>query len=144
TTQRQNAQANDKKRQEMEADFEEIASWLPVGPRKETPPAHKDENPFAKGYRKFADKCSECHTYRRKEGDDFGKGPDFTGYGDTEWIRGMIADPAGRSRYGKNNRMPTFIDFDKPGGELARQQLKLMREEAIEKAGENEAEKKKA
>jgi quinol-cytochrome oxidoreductase complex cytochrome b subunit/mono/diheme cytochrome c family protein len=144
TTQRQNAQANEKKRQEMEADFEEIASWLAMAPRKEPPSDDKDESPFAKGYRKFADKCSECHTYRRKEGDDFGKGPDFTGYGDTEWIRGMIADPAGRSRYGKNNRMPAFLDLDKPGGELLRAQHKFAREEAIAKAGDNEKEKKKA
>lgn len=132
--------AKEKDLKELEADLDQIAEWLAGHPRKEPPP----NGPFADGFKKFSDRCIECHNYRRAPGEEIVSGPDFTGYGDAEWIRGMIVDPAGKSRYGKNNRMPAFLDFDKPGGELLREQNKLAREDAIEKAGDDADAKKKA
>jgi quinol-cytochrome oxidoreductase complex cytochrome b subunit/mono/diheme cytochrome c family protein len=131
------------KRQALEAELDSIAEWLAGHPRKEVP-TEGDKSPFAEGYRKFVSECISCHNYRRAPGEEIVSGPDFTGYGDAEWIRGMIVDPAGKTRYGKNNRMPAFDDLSKPGGELVKERLKLAREDAIEKAGDDADAKKKA
>src|SRR5438093_795576 len=83
----------------QKSDLETIAEWLAGHPRKDPPTDESDKSLFAEGYRKFADKCAECHNYRRKTGEEIGSGPDLTGYGDSEWLRSMISDPAGPTRY---------------------------------------------
>lgn len=57
--------------------------------------------------------CSGCHHLIDTGG---GEGPDLSGYGTADWLRGMIAAPY--HRYGDRNQMPPFRDFTGPGGEL--------------------------
>src|SRR5439155_8987272 len=63
----------------LDAEFDLIARWLSSHPRKD-PPKDEDTSPFAEGYRAFAERCTQCHTYKETGGGD-AKGPDFTGYG---------------------------------------------------------------
>ena len=51
--------------------------------------------------------CIDCHQF--VEPDDEASAPDLTGYGSTEWLTAIIADPAHGRFYGsKNDRMPSF------------------------------------
>jgi len=50
--------------------------------------------------------CTACHTLNRAGS---ASGPDLTGYGSREWLRGMIDNPAHPRFYGKkNDKMPAF------------------------------------
>jgi ubiquinol-cytochrome c reductase cytochrome b subunit len=108
-----------KQEAELDADFEQIAQWLGNHPRHPVP-AESDQSSFAKGYRAFENRCSECHTYIGSGGTSTTHGPDLTGYGDADWLRLMIMAPASPLRYGANNSMPVFRDLDGPTAELSR------------------------
>jgi ubiquinol-cytochrome c reductase cytochrome b subunit len=124
------------------ADFDAIADWLGEHPRKD-PPEDKDESAFAKGFRKFDAHCSECHSYKPKEGiSDSADAPDFTGYGDAQWLREMIMAPAHPSKYGAKNRMPGFRDKENPAASILEEAFAQRRLAAIAAAGDDA--KKKA
>jgi ubiquinol-cytochrome c reductase cytochrome b subunit len=124
------------------ADFDAIADWLAEHPRKDAPD-DKDQSDFAKGFRKFDAHCSECHTYKPKEGiSDAADAPDFTGYGDAQWLREMIMNPAHPSKYGAKNRMPGFRDTTNPAASILEEAFAQRRLAAIAAAGDDA--KKKA
>jgi mono/diheme cytochrome c family protein len=110
----------------LEADFDVVSRWLASHPRRD-PPGEEDKGPFAEGYRTFADRCTQCHTYKQTGGGD-AKGPDFTGYGDADWLRMMIMVPYHSLRYGSRNTMPAFRDLEGPAGEVTRQEVQQARE----------------
>ncbi|HLJ94200.1 MAG TPA: cytochrome b N-terminal domain-containing protein [Gemmataceae bacterium] len=110
----------------LEAEFARIAGWLGSHPRKD-PPAEQDQSPFALGYRAFADRCTQCHTYKQTGGGD-AKGPDFTGYGDADWLRLMIMTPYHGLRYGSRNKMPAFRDLEGPTAAVSRQEIEQARD----------------
>ena len=50
--------------------------------------------------------CTDCHAFHQIQG---GTGPEFTGYGSTQWMKDFIKNPAHERFYGKrNDRMPAF------------------------------------
>lgn len=52
-------------------------------------------------------RCTECHQFRKRDED--ATAPDLTGYGSSEWLTGIIKNPAHERFYGKrNDRMPAF------------------------------------
>jgi mono/diheme cytochrome c family protein len=110
----------------LEADLDVIARWLGSHPLQAPPGDEKNTSLFAQGYRAFADRCAQCHTYKQIGGDT--KGPDLTGYGDAEWIRMMILAPYDALRYGSRNTMPAFRDLEAPTGALARHEVQQARE----------------
>jgi ubiquinol-cytochrome c reductase cytochrome b subunit len=123
-------------------DFDAISEWLGSNPRKD-PPDEKDQSQFAKGFRKFDTHCSECHTYKPKEGiSDSADAPDLTGYGDAQWLREMIMAPAHPSKYGARNRMPGFRDTTNPAAAILEEAFAQRRLAAIAAAGDDA--KKKA
>jgi mono/diheme cytochrome c family protein len=109
----------------LEADFDVVSRWLGSHPRRD-PPEEEDQGPFAEGYRTFADRCTQCHTYKQTGGGD-AKGPDFTGYGDADWLRMMIMVPYHSLRYGRNT-MTAFRDLEGPASEITRQEVQQARE----------------
>jgi ubiquinol-cytochrome c reductase cytochrome b subunit len=114
---------------QLDADFDSIARWLGSHPRRD-PPAEEDkqdQSAFAKGYRAFANWCGQCHTYKQTGGGD-AKGPDFTGYGDADWVRMMIMAPYHGLRYGSHNTMPVFRDLEGPTSAVTRQEVQQGRE----------------
>ncbi len=67
----------------------------------------KDAKQIAEGEQLLADDwgCTDCHKFHKKG--RLGYAPDLTGYGSREWLIGIIADPAHKRFYGKeNDRMP--------------------------------------
>ncbi|HLN26815.1 MAG TPA: cytochrome b N-terminal domain-containing protein [Gemmataceae bacterium] len=111
----------DGKEAELDVEFEQVAQWLGSHPRGAAPDK-ADQSPLAKGYRVFENRCSECHTYKQPAS-EAGKGPDFTGYGDAEWLRMMILAPYQPLRYGEKNQMPAFRNLEGPGGEIVRMEV---------------------
>jgi ubiquinol-cytochrome c reductase cytochrome b subunit len=113
---------------EVDADFDLVAKWLAGHPRGPIP---KEEDPsaFARGYRAFESRCSECHPYQGTGGGGT-LGPDFTGYGDADWLRLMIMAPHDPSRYGWRNRntMPLFRDLEGPTAGVTQQEVHRIRE----------------
>lgn len=62
-----------------------------------------------RGRKAFGDAftCTDCHKFRDFQ--DGSGGPDLTGYGSVEWVKGFIANPAHENFYGEgNDRMPAF------------------------------------
>jgi len=116
-----NAKKKMAKDPELSADWDLIAQWLAGHPR-QAPPPNDDKGVFAEGYRAYELRCSECHTYRATEGGS-AKAPDFTGYGDAEWVRLMLMAPAHELRYGARNAMPAFRDLEGLSGELIKLEL---------------------
>jgi len=52
-------------------------------------------------------RCSECHSFHKKDED--ATGPELTGYGSREWLTGILTNPKHERYYGKrNDRMPAF------------------------------------
>lgn len=100
------------------AELERIAEWLGTHPT--TIP--EDDDPFADAFEAFENswECLDCHGFAGEGGSS--KGPDFTGYGNADWIRGMIVAPDTRSRYGKDNAMTIFLDLDGPDAEVIKEQ----------------------
>ena len=107
---------------ELEAEWDRIAEWLAGHPRAEPPKEGDGSTPFARGYQTFMGRCGSCHTYRtaEAEGEPTTKAPDFTGYGDAEWLRLMLAAPYHDQRYGRRNTMPAFRDLENVGAEINR------------------------
>jgi quinol-cytochrome oxidoreductase complex cytochrome b subunit/mono/diheme cytochrome c family protein len=124
-------------------DFPLIAEWLARHPRQSS--ADKDTDAFKKGHAAFEKRCIRCHTYNNEKGDDSEtKGPDFTGYGDAEWIRLMVMAPDDPARYGRANRnvMPLFRNKeDGPGSKVTLQELARMKEMLLRSARMEVAEK---
>jgi ubiquinol-cytochrome c reductase cytochrome b subunit len=114
----------DGKEQELDADFDKVATWLAGHPRGDAPEA-SDPSPAAQGYRVYEERCASCHTYK---GSGERKGPDFTGYGDETWVRLMVMSPASHLRYGIRNSMPAFHDLEGATAEIARAELEQTRE----------------
>jgi mono/diheme cytochrome c family protein len=113
----------------LDEDFALIARWLGSHPRRHPPPEDDkmDNSLFAKGYRAFAEHCTQCHTYKETGGGD-AKGPDFTGYGDADWLRVMIMAPYHEQRYGIRNAMPAFRDVEGATGDVIRLEVQQARE----------------
>ncbi len=107
------------KEADLDQQFDTIAEWLGSHPRRDIP-KDSDQSSFAHGYRQFAEKCSECHSYKPAAGDEASKGPDFTGYGDADWVRVMVMSPDHARRYREKNEMPAFRDLEGPGAEVTR------------------------
>jgi ubiquinol-cytochrome c reductase cytochrome b subunit len=116
----------DQEEAKLDADLDLIAGWLGSHPRQD-PPSEQDKSPFADGFRAFADRCTQCHTYKETGGGDT-RGPDFTGYGDASWLRLMIMAPFHGVRYGSRNTMPAFRDLEGPTSEVTRQEVQQARE----------------
>jgi ubiquinol-cytochrome c reductase cytochrome b subunit len=121
---------------DLEADFEQIAQWLGGHPRAPVPMGG-EESDFVKGFRRFEDRCMQCHTYKEAGGGDT-KGPDFTGYGDADWLRLMIMSPDHSLRYGLRNRMPVFRDLEGPLAEVARQDVQQGKELLLKEIAEGD------
>ena len=71
--------------------------------------------------------CTDCHKFR-DEG-DLGSAPDLTGYGNEEWLIGIIANPEHERFYeGNNDRMPAYAenDEDPTRNLLSREQIRLI------------------
>jgi ubiquinol-cytochrome c reductase cytochrome b subunit len=109
------------KEPEILNDWDLIAKWLAGHPRGD-PPKDDDKSAFAEGYRAYELRCSECHTYKATEGSSH-KAPDFTGYGDAEWVRLMLMAPAHELRYGARNAMPAFRHLEGLTKELIQVEL---------------------
>jgi ubiquinol-cytochrome c reductase cytochrome b subunit len=111
-----------------EKEWELAAAWLGTHPRAPVP-QEDDPSPFAQGYRAFEKHCGSCHTYQGTGGGST-QGPDFTGYGDAEWLRMMIMAPNHPLRYGDRNRntMPLFRDLEGPTAEVTRQEVNNLRD----------------
>jgi ubiquinol-cytochrome c reductase cytochrome b subunit len=128
------------KEKELESEFELIAQWLGGHPRGDIPARDDDQSAFARGYRAFADKCSSCHSYKGTGGGE-SNAPDFTGYGDADWVRLMIMAPSHADRYGSHNTMPAFRDLEGPSAAVTRAELNQAKK-ALEEAADNDMKKK--
>jgi ubiquinol-cytochrome c reductase cytochrome b subunit len=68
-----------------------------------------DNHNLTAGAKLIAENCTECHTFHGK---GTHSGPDLTGYGSSEWLTGMIGNPAHSRFYGKaNDHMPAFAEW---------------------------------
>jgi ubiquinol-cytochrome c reductase cytochrome b subunit len=92
--------------QELQEDWRRIAEWLASHPRRTVPSDESElheleqkEPTFVQGYRAFEKRCMRCHTYNGTGGGDV-NGPDLTGYGDADWLRGLLHAPFDRQYYG--------------------------------------------
>ncbi|HEV3204451.1 MAG TPA: c-type cytochrome, partial [Gemmataceae bacterium] len=112
----------------LEGDFEKIADWLGEHPRDDTPPNNDKKTDWEAGRQLFDNRCNECHSYKGNGGTSTSKGPDFTGYGDADWIRIMVMSPACNLRYAAKNKMPAFRDLEGITGPLAREELNQTKE----------------
>jgi ubiquinol-cytochrome c reductase cytochrome b subunit len=89
----------------------------------------KDAKAVKEGRRLIVDDfgCVDCHKFHEKG--SLGSGPDLTGYGTTEWIEGIIRNPAHKRFYGKlNDRMPAYGSSDPAQETLSPEQIKLLAE----------------
>jgi ubiquinol-cytochrome c reductase cytochrome b subunit len=137
----------DGKETDLEKEFDDIAAWLASHPGrdrrtdlKSVPPAE-----FGRGFSAFQKRCQRCHSYKNEGGDSTPPGPDFTGYGDADWVRLMLMSPYHHLRYASRNRMPAFRDLEGPVAELNRLDIKQAQDQFHKELGEDapEAEKKK-
>jgi ubiquinol-cytochrome c reductase cytochrome b subunit len=63
--------------------------------------------------------CTRCHRYHDQGA--VGEAPELTGYGNRDWLAGIIAEPTHYRLYGtRNDRMPSYADAPQ---ELARNRL---------------------
>jgi ubiquinol-cytochrome c reductase cytochrome b subunit len=61
---------------------------------------------IAEGRKRLAEDCTDCHTFHGK---GTAKGPELTGYGNRQWLIGIISDPGHKRFYGKrNDPMPAY------------------------------------
>jgi ubiquinol-cytochrome c reductase cytochrome b subunit len=112
----------------LDAEFAQIADWLGTHPRGPILPA-------------FENRCNECHSYAGSGGATESKGPDFTGYGDAEWLRTMIMAPSSPLRYGLRNTMPAFRDLEGSAGPVTALDTQRMKDMLLEQAGDDEKKK---
>jgi ubiquinol-cytochrome c reductase cytochrome b subunit len=121
---RRRAEAKGAKAAALDEDFAKIAGWLGTHPR----------GPILA---EFETRCNECHSYKGAGGATESKGPDFTGYGDADWLRTMIMSPGNPERYGLHNTMPAFRDLDGPTGAVTRLDLDRQKDLLLEQAGDD-------
>jgi quinol-cytochrome oxidoreductase complex cytochrome b subunit/mono/diheme cytochrome c family protein len=114
---RAKAEGDAEKLAQFEKELDEIARWLAGHPR--GLPEEEDRSEFARGYRAFEKRCSQCHKYEEEGGGDL-DAPDFTAYGSIDWLRFMVMAPDHAARYGERNEMPAFRNLDGPGSEVTR------------------------
>jgi mono/diheme cytochrome c family protein len=134
----------DGKEAELEKEFDDIAAWLSGHPRANTSADKKPDS--SPGFQSFQKRCQRCHSFENEGGDSTQPGPDFTGYGDADWVRLMLISPSSHLRYGIRNRMPAFRDLEGPMAEINHLDIKqtqdLFRKELGEDAAEAEKKKK--
>jgi quinol-cytochrome oxidoreductase complex cytochrome b subunit/mono/diheme cytochrome c family protein len=136
---RRAAAAKDNKTDELNAEFNTIARWLGDHPRRL--PGKDEKGEYAVGYKAFESRCLECHRFMG-EGGTTRAAPDFTGYGDAEWLRVMIMSPSHPSRYGKDNRMPNFRDLEGPAAAVTKLDVAQLRENYLSEIMENDPKKR--
>ncbi len=84
---------------------------------------------IAAGKTLISENCTDCHAFHSPSKGTGAKGPDLTGYGSREWLMGIIADPAHKRFYGKeNDRMPAYAESatDAKKNILSRQDLEIL------------------
>jgi ubiquinol-cytochrome c reductase cytochrome b subunit len=121
--------ARQKKEAELDAELGQITAWL-ADPQKE-------EHKTGPGFAAFKERCNSCHGYQG-EGGEGTRGPDFTGYGSTDWVRLMIMAPNHEFRYGLHNRMPAFRDLEGPASVVTRAELQQRKETLLKTAADGE------
>ncbi|MCS7167855.1 MAG: cytochrome b N-terminal domain-containing protein [Gemmatales bacterium] len=139
----------------LEEDLRLIAEWLASHPRRPVPSEgperetfDKDPSLFARGYRAFEARCLRCHPYNGLGGGDT-KGPDFTGYGDADWLRGLLHAPFEMSYYGpsmvrwsrnpiKRAWMPAFRDTESTNAALWQRDLERLLQQLQERVPEDD------
>ncbi len=133
----------DGKEADLEKEFDVIALWLASHPGRDSAAEKTPE--FNRGLQAFEKRCLRCHSYKNEGGDSTPPGPDFTGYGDAEWVRLMLMSPSNNLRYGIRNRMPAFRDLEGPMAEIDHLDIKHMRDQFQKELREDapEADKKK-
>jgi ubiquinol-cytochrome c reductase cytochrome b subunit len=124
---------------ELDADFDLVARWLAGHPRG-LPKEGDETSDFARGFRAFENHCLECHRYEGEGGSNI-PGPDFTGYGDAEWLRLMIMAPNHSLRYGWRNRnaMPHFRDLEGPAASVTRHEVDRLKELLLKEIADDDA-----
>jgi mono/diheme cytochrome c family protein len=88
----------------------------------------RDAKDIAAGKKLIAENCVECHTFHGK---GTASGPDLTGYGSGDWLVGIIANPAHRRFYFKeNDRMPAYAEStaEPKKNILSQQEVELLAE----------------
>jgi len=73
--------------------------------------------------------CADCHAFHNKGSGTGAQGPDLTGYGSRDWLIGIIANPAHKRFYGKeNDKMPAFAEStsDPQKNVLRQQELEML------------------
>jgi len=131
----------DGKEGELEKEFDDVAAWLAGRPR-----ANTDKKPdLSPGRQSFQKRCQRCHSFENEGGDSTPPGPDFTGYGDADWVRLMLMSPNSHLRYSIRNRMPAFRDLEGTMGEINRLDIKQIRDRFRKELADDasEADKKK-
>jgi hypothetical protein len=118
-----------------------IAGWLAGHPGRDV--AEEKEPAFLRGLKAFEKRCIRCHSYKGKGGTSSPPGPDFTGYGDADWVRLMIMAPSHPQRYGIRNRMPAFRDLEGPTAEMAKLEIQQIKDMLDKNVGENAPEKER-
>jgi ubiquinol-cytochrome c reductase cytochrome b subunit len=136
-TTRNRAQA-DHKEEALDSEFDLIAGWLADHPGRDI--AQEKEPAFLQGVKAFQKRCNRCHSYKGEGATSSPPGPDFTGYGDADWVRIMLMAPSHSLRYGIRNRMPAFCDMDGPSTEIARLELQQIKDGFVKDIGENTSE----
>jgi ubiquinol-cytochrome c reductase cytochrome b subunit len=103
----------------QDADFDLIARFL-------SPTDAPEPDLKKQGLEAFErQECTSCHKIADKG--DSNEGPNLSGYGSADWLRGMICAPAADSRYGRYYKdpdkqtglMPAFYNPESPGAEQA-------------------------
>jgi ubiquinol-cytochrome c reductase cytochrome b subunit len=102
---------------ELTDDWHHITEWLGSHPR---------GNLSQEMYERLEFRCLSCHTYKDKG--TSGRGPDFTGYGDAEWLRLMLMAPFHELRYSKRNAMPAFRNLEGLDADLIQLEMNQQRE----------------
>ena len=73
--------------------------------------------------------CTDCHAFHSQSKGTGAKGPDLTGYGSRDWLIAIIANPAHKRFYGKeNDRMPAYAESttDVKKNVLSQQDLEML------------------
>jgi ubiquinol-cytochrome c reductase cytochrome b subunit len=114
---------------ELNHTWDLAAEWLADHPHRDLPSdATKDHRErFVRGAWAFQEECLTCHKYKGETGGTM-KAPDFTGYGDADWVRLMLMSPAHELRYGRRNAMPAFRDLEGLTAKLARLELQQQKD----------------
>lgn len=125
------------KEAELDAEFDLISKWLGGHPRN-LPVEGDKASENAKGWLAFEKRCNSCHGFAKQGGSDTPGTPDFTGYGDEEWLRVMMMLPSHTSRYAAKNTMPAFRDLEGIGAVVTKLELKDVKEALLKDIKEDE------